>query len=144
MYHQGQGVQQDYTEAVAWYSKAADQGLADAQTSLGVAYLRGQGVPQDYKESVRWYSLAAEQGNAIAQWLLGGMYSSGKGVPPDLVLAHMWLNIASATENDSDRQKKVAESRDKLASLMTTQQIAAAQGLARKCIANKFKGCQRK
>jgi hypothetical protein len=57
------------------------------------------------------------------------------------VLAHMWLNIASATENNSAGQKQAAENRDKTASLMTAQQIVEAQELARKCTANKFKGC---
>ncbi|MDG1499144.1 MAG: tetratricopeptide repeat protein, partial [Planctomycetota bacterium] len=47
-YFQGQGVLQDYKEAVKWYRKAADQGVADAQFSLGVAYENGQGVLQDY------------------------------------------------------------------------------------------------
>ena len=33
MYYKGDGVAQDYTEAVKWYRKAADQGNADAQTT---------------------------------------------------------------------------------------------------------------
>ena len=44
----GQGVPQDYAEAVTWYRKAAEQGDADAQYNLGVMYAKGQGVPQDY------------------------------------------------------------------------------------------------
>ncbi|AME26824.1 SEL1-like repeat protein [Caballeronia sordidicola] len=36
----GQGVQQNDAEAYRWFVKAAAQGDADAQTSLGVAYLR--------------------------------------------------------------------------------------------------------
>ena len=46
MYYNGQGVRQDYTQAVQWYRKAAEQGLADAQYNLGVAY-------EKVKESVR-------------------------------------------------------------------------------------------
>ena len=34
-YYNGQGVPQDYEQAVAWYRKAAEQGDADAQFSLG-------------------------------------------------------------------------------------------------------------
>jgi TPR repeat protein len=39
-------VRQDYIEAANWFRKAADQGNADAQTSLGVLYVNGQGVPK--------------------------------------------------------------------------------------------------
>ena len=33
-----EGVEQDYVEAVKWYRLAAEQGNADAQYNLGVAY----------------------------------------------------------------------------------------------------------
>jgi TPR repeat protein len=36
MYAHGQGVPQDYAEAVRWYSKAAEQGDAESQCNLGV------------------------------------------------------------------------------------------------------------
>ena len=36
MYHQGQGVTQDYKQAVYWFQEAATQGLAEAQFNLGV------------------------------------------------------------------------------------------------------------
>ena len=49
---------QDYAEAVRWYKKAADQGDADAQYDLGVAYYNGEGVPQDYAEAYFWENLA--------------------------------------------------------------------------------------
>ena len=48
MYHIGQGVRQDYAEAVRWYRKAAEQGYAEAQYHLGGMYHNGQGVHQDY------------------------------------------------------------------------------------------------
>ena len=38
MYDEGQGVPQDYAEAVKWYRMAADQGNADAQSNLGFMY----------------------------------------------------------------------------------------------------------
>jgi TPR repeat protein len=44
MYGNGQGVPQDYKEAVRWFRKAAEQGNANAQCNLGVAYDSGQGV----------------------------------------------------------------------------------------------------
>ena len=72
MYHQGQGVAQDYAEAVKWFRLAAAQGLAAAQSWLGSMYEQGQGVAQDYAEAVKWFRLAAAQGDAAAQSNLGG------------------------------------------------------------------------
>ncbi len=51
----GHGVQQDYAEAVKWFGRAAVQGVAQAQTSLGVMHFTGPGLPQDYEEAVKWW-----------------------------------------------------------------------------------------
>ena len=63
MYANGQGVPQDYAEAVKWYRLAADQGDAYAQNNLGVMYDQGQGVPQDYVLAHMWFNLSAAQGD---------------------------------------------------------------------------------
>jgi TPR repeat protein len=62
MYHNGQGVPQNYGEAATWYRKAAEQGFAPAEVTLGVAYATGEGVPQSYSESYFWLKVA-EAGN---------------------------------------------------------------------------------
>ncbi|WP_052102780.1 tetratricopeptide repeat protein [Porphyromonas gulae] len=73
MYNEGYGVSQDYSEAVKWYRKAAEQGNAHAQNNLGEMYEKGYGVSQDYSEAVKWYLKAAEQGNNEAQYNLHKM-----------------------------------------------------------------------
>jgi TPR repeat protein len=50
----------DYAEAVKWFQKAANQGNAIGQSSLGVMYQHGKGVPQDYAEAAKWYRKAAD------------------------------------------------------------------------------------
>jgi TPR repeat protein len=57
MYEFGQGVSQDYAEAVKWYRLAAEQGIAFAQYNLGGMYRKGRGVPQDNAEAVKWWRL---------------------------------------------------------------------------------------
>lgn len=94
MYYNGQGVRQDYAEAVKWLRQAAEQGRASAQYSLGNMYRLGYGVRQDYAEAVKWYRLAVEQGDAQAQHNLGVMYENGHGVRQDLALAQEWLGKA--------------------------------------------------
>ncbi|WP_415668886.1 tetratricopeptide repeat protein, partial [Vibrio rarus] len=44
MYNTGEGVLQDYKLAVKWYTKAAEQGVAEAQYNLALMYYNGQGV----------------------------------------------------------------------------------------------------
>jgi TPR repeat protein len=67
MYQEGHGVAKDDREAVKWYRKAAEQGNAPAQYSLGVMYEDGRGVTKDESEAVKWYRKAAEQGDADAK-----------------------------------------------------------------------------
>jgi TPR repeat protein len=58
MYFTGQGVPQDYPEALKWYRLAAAQGEASAQYNLGGMYEAGAGVPQDYVQAHKWFNLA--------------------------------------------------------------------------------------
>lgn len=128
----GKGVPKSYAEAVKWYRLAADQGDAHCQWRLGSMYYDGRGVPQNYATAVTWYRRAAAQGNASGQWLLGTMFEHGVGVPQNHVLAHMWYNLAgAATPSDIEAPPEFfAGYRDRIASKMTSSQIAEAQRLA--------------
>ena len=83
MYHDGQGVRQDYGQALDLFGKAAGRSYALAQYYLGAMYGNGQGVPQDYSQAATWYRKAADQGFVNAQFLLGSMYHDGQGVQQD-------------------------------------------------------------
>ena len=85
----------NYTEAVKWYRKAAEQGHTRAQFNLGFCYDEGQGVTQDYYEAVKWYRKAAEQGHAGAQNNLGVCYENGYGVTKDYYEAVKWYRKAA-------------------------------------------------
>lgn len=70
-YANGEGVLQDYAQAVLWGRKAAEQGIAEAQFMLGAFYYAGYSVPQDYTQAVYWWRKAAEQGHSLAiEWLV--------------------------------------------------------------------------
>ena len=73
MYRRGDGVSQDYKEAVRWCTLAAKQGYANAQFTLGFMYDNGEGVPQDYKEAYIWWSLATVGGHKKAKEFLEPM-----------------------------------------------------------------------
>ena len=78
---------------------AAEQGDAEAQLELGLAYQDGWGVPQDDVQAAKWWLRAAEQGKwrrdafyglGDAQYVLGEAYHEGRGVPQDDALAVKW------------------------------------------------------
>ena len=94
-YSSGQGVEQDFAEAIKWWRKAADCDLPGAALNLGIAYLSGQGVPQDYAEAARWNRKAAEQGLAGAEHNLGNAYFKGQGVPQNYTEAVKWYRRAA-------------------------------------------------
>jgi len=116
----------DYGPALKEFRPLGEQGGAAAQAYLGVLYQHGNGAPQDYVEAVKWYRLAADQGNKIGQSRLGVMYFLGQGVPEDYVLAYMWMNLGAVQGEASGVML-----RDGVRSLMTREQIAEAQRLAR-------------
>ncbi len=94
MYYDGQGVRQDYAQAVQWYRKAAEQGYANAEYNLGWMYEEGKGVRQNYTQAEQWYRKAAEQGLAEAQYNLGVMYAKGEGVRQNYKIAKEWFGKA--------------------------------------------------
>ena len=61
LYDTGEGVPQDYQEAVKWYRLAAEQGNARAQGALGAMHAFGQGGGQDYVRAHKWVNLAASR-----------------------------------------------------------------------------------
>ena len=77
----------NFTEARKWFQIAAEQGIADSQFSLGLAYLKGDGGDPDFQEAVKWFQIAAEQDHAAAQNNLYVMYSEGTGVPHNSEMA---------------------------------------------------------
>ncbi|KAG0291394.1 hypothetical protein BGZ96_005230, partial [Linnemannia gamsii] len=78
------------SSAAIWFLKAANDGFAPAQYSLGSLYLRGSGVPQDYSLAMEWFLKASDQGHIEAQYRMGYLYQQGYGVPHDYVQAMTW------------------------------------------------------
>ncbi len=114
----------------------AAQGDANAQDNLGTLYSWGAGVERNAEEAVRYYRLAAEQGRAAAQYNLGNMYASGQGVVQDSVRAYMWYDIA-ASRGDEDGPFGL----ELIAALLTPDEIAQAQEMARRCLASNYQDC---
>lgn len=95
MYSHGQGVGQDYNEALIWYRMAAEQGNAAAQINIVRLYAEGHLGPDDSGEAVKWCRKAAEQGSSAAELRLGRMYEEGQSLPQDFREAVKWYRLAA-------------------------------------------------
>jgi len=62
LYAEGEGVEQNWVEAVKWYRKAAEQGHDLAQFKVGLSYQNGKGVPQSDTEAYVWLNISSENG----------------------------------------------------------------------------------
>ena len=126
MYYEGKGGPPDYTEAAAYFRKAARGGIASAQHNLGIMYEHGWGGEQSAGEAAKWFRKAAEKGLAESQFRIGLMYADGNGVDRNYVLAYMWLSLAA-----EQGEENAIASRDLLTGKMAAGEVSRAQELTR-------------
>jgi uncharacterized protein len=82
--------ERDNVKAEMWLLRGAEQGNADSQLWLGVAYEQNKFGTTDLQEAAKWYRKAAEQGQPDAQTSLGSLYKDGEGVEQNYALAAEW------------------------------------------------------
>lgn len=131
-----------------WLAKAAASGYPGAAVELGDMYIQGHGGNQDYTEAARLFTQVAIDNDSEAQRRLSLLYLRGHGVQKSPILAYAWVNVAATWElsaglRDDDQQERhyrrriIVDSwpawllRKELAKHMTSEQLAAAQGLSR-------------
>lgn len=66
LYAKGEGLSQNYKEAVKWFERAAEQGNTDAQAALADLYAQGKGVEKDLKKAYMHLTVLAEDGEKLA------------------------------------------------------------------------------
>lgn len=88
-------VTRDPTAAAHWLTRAAEQGMAEAQLNLALMHRHGDGVPRDPAQALDWCERAARLGLAAAQDQLGIMLLSGEARPRDEIEALAWFIIAA-------------------------------------------------
>jgi TPR repeat protein len=89
----------DYAGAMHWYRQAADQGVDEAQNSIGRLYANGWGVTQDYRKAMHWFRQAAHQGYAGAGYNIGLLFEHGWDVAQDYGEAMRWHREAADQGN---------------------------------------------
>lgn len=117
-------------KALPWLKAAAEHGHADAEYLLGSAYLTGQGVVQNYRTALEQFTKAAQNGHLEAQYKLGIFHRDGLGTQPDKETSYLWLNIAAARGHPD-----ALRYRDKLAAIMTAEELSRAQEASTRTIA---------
>jgi len=94
IYEKGDGVKQNYAEAVKWFRKSAEQGNAWSQSELGVCYYQGKCVAVDHKKAFDLYMKSAEQDYMVGQVNLAGCYLFGHGTEKNEKEALKWYKKA--------------------------------------------------
>jgi len=85
MYRKGEGVPQDYKTALKWYTLAAAQGNASAQSYLAMMYVNGEGVIQDNVYAHMWWNIAASSDSSGASEMRD--YAAERMSPADISAA---------------------------------------------------------
>ncbi len=96
------------TEAFAYYKKAADLGLRQAQFFTASAYEGGNGVEKNPKLAYEYYLKAAQQNHDWAQYTLATMLEKGIGTQKDPKAAIEWYT-KSANNGRFDAQLRLGE-----------------------------------
>jgi TPR repeat protein len=117
-HHNGFGVPANELEAMQWYFRAAQQGLAEAQYEVGLAHEKGIGWLINLETAVQWHRAAAEQGLPIAQIALGSAYERGRGVIKDPVEAYAWVGLAAKNLDARGMQEE-----ERMAGRLTPEQL---------------------
>ncbi len=111
MYHNGDGVAQNYGKARQWHEKARDKGSAVAYRNLGILYEYGRGIERNFVIAAKHYQQAIEKGYLAAQedldrlfndvdltasnlFHIAIMYSGGDNVTQSYVKARKWYEKA--------------------------------------------------
>ncbi len=107
----GDGVGQNYSEAVRWFFRAAEQGHVISQATLGAYYMAGRGVSVDLSKAYFWAYVARAGGDAGSK-LRVEMLSSQIPSSEILVLeqrANEWLQRHQPARKPRARHQTVPE-----------------------------------
>jgi TPR repeat protein len=88
---EGEIAEPDYAEARRFAEAAAEQGIPQAMTRLGMLYHNALGVERDQSKAAMWWRRGAERGDADGQAMLGAALHLGAGLPRDPLEACAWL-----------------------------------------------------
>jgi TPR repeat protein len=102
------GLEPQPGEALAWFLKAAAQGVSWAEAWAADFYYHGStGIDRDLSRALALYTSAANHGDIRAAFVIGQMHFYGEGVPLNHREAAVWFR--RATPSDPDIGARMAE-----------------------------------
>lgn len=119
-YYVGRHVDQDYKEALQWWSRSAKQDFAPAIGNMALCYQTGNGIERDSLKAVKLYQKSLEKGNkalfrnqeklaengeVFANMLLASCYEKGIGTEKNLSTALKYY-AAAAKKGSAEAQLK--------------------------------------
>ncbi|KAI8821915.1 hypothetical protein BJ741DRAFT_672548 [Chytriomyces cf. hyalinus JEL632] len=99
-YANGTGVEQDYTQAIEFYKRAAKQNHAPAKSNLGYLLGEGQGCVKDSVRAADLYQQAAALGDGNGAYNCGVVFQCGNGVAINLFKAIDYYRMAVRLKYD--------------------------------------------
>src|SRR5690242_18120400 len=102
LYERGEGVLQNFVEAVRWYRRAADDYCVPAMARLGEIYLTGMAAPGTATPA----ALVRIEGKEDDKSLLRSLYPQGLSIPQNLEEAALW-NARAADTGDAASQARL-------------------------------------
>ncbi len=91
-HYSGKGVTQSLHQAIQYYVRAANKGLASAMEAAGYS----QATAGNLASAIKYYKMAAGQNHAESMNSLGYHYIKGDGVPIDLAEGEKYFRRAAA------------------------------------------------
>ncbi|MDN5653194.1 MAG: sel1 repeat family protein, partial [Lactococcus lactis] len=123
----GEGIAQNTQQAIQWYTKAAQQGVAPAQLNLAIMYLRGEGVQPNLQQARLWLEKAAMRGDNRASYTLALLDEKQK----NLVDAYKWYDLAARDGMLDEKVRNKARGKiGQLALNLSSADIASARNKA--------------
>ena len=68
-------IDENFSEAVKWFRRAASAGNSSAQYDLGMAHFMGEGAIQDKVSAHMWFNVAASNGHKLAKTMREYLFS---------------------------------------------------------------------
>jgi len=103
-YATGEGVKQNYVEALAWFRQAAEQGDVRAQAKLAAWYSAGRGAQRDYSKAYYWGLLAQAGGEELGRTVVvtSAPYLSDAQIVAEQDQADKWLHSHNIGQSSSE------------------------------------------
>tara|TARA_R110000868_G_scaffold26323_2_gene101488 strand:- start:2649 stop:3788 length:1140 start_codon:yes stop_codon:yes gene_type:complete len=99
----------ELTEAINWYSKAAEKGSAYAAYMLSIVYQNGYGIKKSANNSIKWYNIAeTKPDSVVAKLLIAKRYLDPNSSMFDEKRALWWMEVA-ASKNNIDAQNYLGD-----------------------------------